>query len=157
MEANRGSSASSHGYQALSMEAEQLSFPLEGKRQCCPSYLSRTYFKLCFFPIALHHFGFLSLPRASSSCPSTCYTVHFPLVTHLTWLPCWAKATLHHNLLPCSCLLANFCWLHRLCFRPNVNLHCNPIKPIVPDWLFLFWKSHFQWCYHFSTLRGETL
>lgn len=62
-----------------------------------------------------------------------------------------------HSLLVWSRLLGNFCWLHRLCFRPDVKLHCNPIKPIVPEWPFLFWKTHFQWCYHFSRLRGETL
>lgn len=145
MKANRGSNASSHGYQALPMEADQLSFPLEGKRQWCPSYLPRTYFNFFFFfPIAVHHFGFPSLPRASSSCSSTCYTVHFQFAGHLTWLSCWAKAKLHHSLLSWSCLLANFFWLHRLYFRPDVKLHCNPIKPTVPGWIFLFWKSHFQ-------------
>lgn len=74
--------------------------PLEGKWQWRPSYLSRTYFKIFFFfffpPIALHHFVFLNLPRACSSC-SICYTVPFHLAAHLTWLSRWVKAKLHQS------------------------------------------------------------
>lgn len=119
------------------------SFPSlwRGKSNAVPVTCPVPALSSLFFPIALHHFGFLSLPRASSSCPSTCYTVHFQLAAHLTWLSCQAKAELHHTI-SCLGIVANFCWLHRLCFRPDVKLHCNPIKPMVPGWLFLSWKRN---------------
>lgn len=138
MEANKGSNPSSHGYQALSMDADQLSSPLEGKRQCYPSYLSKTCLKLSFFSCSASFW----VPQLAQSKSLTSFQLlHCPFSACGSPSPA-SRAGQKPSCTTVSCLglLTNFCWLHRLCFRCDVKLQCNPIKPIVPGWPFLFRK-----------------
>lgn len=116
------------------------SFPSLWRRQCYTrgSYLSKTYIKLYFFIF----FASFWVPQPAQSKSFTSFSLlHCPLSTcgspspasHARQIPSCTKIS-------CPGLLTNIFWPHRLCFRCCVKLHCNPIKPIVPGWPFLFRK-----------------
>lgn len=126
MDANKGSDPSSQGSQALCMDT----FPVEGKRQCYPSCLSKTCLNLSFFQLLCIILGSPAWPEQVSLLDATLSIFSF------TRFSCQANAKLRHNLLswsPNKLFLAP-----QIVFQVWYEASLHPIKPIVPGWPFLF-------------------